>query len=232
MQTSLVLRTSNANGTSRNGFQWPTSGPVECSDWNPAPQCGGGLHGLMWGDGDWSLLSSANDALWQVVEVVTECIVTIDSQKVKFPRGTVIYSGGMAGAITMVLNHQKRFEEMVAEINKGSKGKEISSGDSSTAASSGNSSKAASSGDYSTAASSGDYSKAAAKGKDTIAMACGTDCTVMAGENGSFATAYYDEKGKRNRILVGYVGEDGIKADTPYIISVTKAGKASWKEIK
>src|SRR6185437_14939033 len=151
----------------------PISGPVECMDWNPAAQCGGGLHGLLWGEGDWSLLSSANDALWQVVEVVTESIVKIDAQKVKFPRGTVVFSGDMAGAITMVLNNEQHFKDMIAEIKaKSVKGDTASGdystaasfGDSSTAASSGDSSTAASSGDSSTAASSGNYSKAASSG--------------------------------------------------------------------
>src|SRR5580698_7936234 len=100
MEKSLVLRSSNANGTSYNGFQWPASGPVECSDWNPSPVRGGGLHGLLWGEGDWSLLNNSEDAIWQVVEVVTDSIVKIDERKVKFQRGTVVYSGNMAGAMT------------------------------------------------------------------------------------------------------------------------------------
>lgn len=219
MKTSLVLRTSNADGTSHNGFQWPASGPVECPDWNPTAQCGNGLHGLVWGEGDWSLLNSTHDALWQVVEVDTESIVHIDKQKVKFPRGLVVYSGGMAEAITMVLNHEQRFKETLAEIIKAAKkAKTDSSGNSSTSASSGDSSTSASSGDYSTSASSGNSSKSAAKGENTIAMASGIDCTVQAGENGCFASAYYDDKTKRNRILVAHVGEKGIKADTPYRI--------------
>nr|MDP9267288.1 hypothetical protein [Acidobacteriota bacterium] len=106
--------------------------------------------------------------------------------------------------------------------SSGDSSKAASSGYSSKAASSGYSSKAASSGDSSTAASSGDYSKASAKGKNTIAMAAGLACSVRAGENGSFATAYWDKKAKRHRILVGYVGEDGIEADTDYRIEKGK----------
>jgi len=62
-------------------------------------------------------------------------------------------------------------------------------------------------------------------------MAAGIECTVQAGENGCFSTAYFDEKAKRNRILVGYVGEDGIKANTPYRVKVLKT-KAKWEEAK
>jgi hypothetical protein len=86
------------------------------------------------------------------------------------------------------------------------------------AASSGDYSTAASSGDSSKAASSGNYSTVAATGSATIAMAAGSGCEVSAGENGCFATAYWDEKSKRLRILVGYVGENGIEAETAYLI--------------
>jgi hypothetical protein len=111
--------------------------------------------------------------------------------------------------------------------SSGNSSKAASSGNYSKAASSGDYSKAASSGDYSTAASSGDSSKAAssgnystvaATGSATIAMAAGSGCEVSAGENGCFATAYWDEKSKRLRILVGYVGENGIEAETAYLI--------------
>ncbi len=57
-------------------------------------------------------------------------------------------------------------------------------------------------------------------------MAAGINCTVQAGENGCFASCYYDEKAKRDRILVGYVGIDGIKPDTPYQIV-----NGEWKAV-
>ena len=89
-----------------------------------------------------------------------------------------------------------------------------SSGNGSTAASSGYGSKAASSGDGSKAASSGDYSKAASSGEAPIAMVAGQNGRAKAGPNGCVALVWHD--GQRNRIAVGYVGEDGIKADTWY----------------
>ena len=110
-----------------------------------------------------------------------------------------------------------------------------SSGDYSKAASSGDSSTAASSGDYSTAASSGDYSKAessgnsskaassgyystaAAVGKDTIAVVAGLYGKTKVGENGCLSLVWDD--GNRNRIVVGYAGEDGIKANTWYTLN-------------
>jgi len=69
------------------------------------------------------------------------------------------------------------------------------------------------SGDYSTAASSGNYSKAASSGKNTIAMVAGLNGRAKAGPNGCLALCWHD--GTRNRIVVGYVGEN-IKVDTWY----------------
>ena len=90
------------------------------------------------------------------------------------------------------------------------------SGDYSKAASSGDGSKAASSGDYSKATSSGDGSTAASSGADTISMVAGLRGRASSGKNGCIALCWHD--GKRNRIVVGYVGEN-IKAETWYGVS-------------
>jgi hypothetical protein len=47
-------------------------------------------------------------------------------------------------------------------------------------------------------------------------MSAGFDCFASAGENGCFALAWNDKGAKRTRIVVGYVGEDGIEADVLY----------------
>ena len=199
----LVIRTSAADGTSYNKFKWPALGPVECPDWDPAPKCGNGLHGLVWGDGDWSFLSNATmDALWQVVEVDADLIVAIDKDKVKFPRGVVVYSGDMATAVKMVLANEQRILATVASISKEAQKKSKVGGR-----------------PKQTAASSGNSSTATAKGKGTIAMVAGIAGKASAGANGCFALAWYDSKAKRNRIAIGYVGEDGIKADTLYAVN-------------
>jgi len=89
-----------------------------------------------------------------------------------------------------------------------------SSGNSSSAASSGYSSRAASSGDSSSAASSGDFSRAAC---DTNGFACiaGLSGRVR-GNAGSALSLGYRDKDGRNRIAVGYVGENGIEPDVWY----------------
>lgn len=99
-----LLRTSDKDGKSHGGFQWPKEGYVEAPDWNPKPTCGGGLHGLPWGEGDWDLLHAReSERIWQVLEADEKDVVSIDGYKSKARCGTVIYSGSMAKAITTVL---------------------------------------------------------------------------------------------------------------------------------
>ena len=233
MGTALILRSCKADMSSHGGFVWPKSGPVEAPDWNPEPVCGRGLHGLLWGEGNWGLLCSDFDAQWLVVEVddAPENLVKIDDQKVKFHRGNVVYAGEMSLAVTKVLCSGEAFQRAIREAgdnsssghsstaaSSGDYSKAASSGDCSKAASSGHSSKAASSGDSSKAASSGDSSTAAARGEKTIAMVAGIGGKAMAGKNGCFALAYLNKKDVP-RIAVGYVGQKGIKADTWYEVA-------------
>ena len=99
----LVLRSNNADLTSSHGFTWPASGPVEAPDWSPEPKCGGGLHGLLWGIGDYSLTATHDaTAKWLVVEVAEADVVQLDG-KVKFPRGNVVYCGRLAGAMNRIM---------------------------------------------------------------------------------------------------------------------------------
>lgn len=51
-ETALVLRVCNADMTSHGGFRWPADGYVEAYDWKPKAECGNGLHGWLWGEGD------------------------------------------------------------------------------------------------------------------------------------------------------------------------------------
>ena len=66
---ALMLRTCAADGSSYGGFKWPKSGPVTCPDWKPEAACGHGLHGLLWGAGDGSLLDWPESAAWLVVRI-------------------------------------------------------------------------------------------------------------------------------------------------------------------
>ena len=93
------------------------------------------------------------------------------------------------------------------------------SGYGSNLAASGYGSKLAASGYGSNLAASGNGSNLAASGNDSKLAASGNGSRAKAGKNGAIALAYHD--GKRGRFAVGYVGEDGIKADTWYKADAT-----------
>ena len=98
---ALMLRTCAADGGSSRGFVWPKSGPVECPDWKPNAKCGHGLHGLLWGEGDGSLLNWDADAAWLVVRIVESEAVDING-KVKVPNGTVEFFGDRLAAVKLI----------------------------------------------------------------------------------------------------------------------------------
>jgi len=243
----LILRRIPKNRTTRNNFVWPegVGVEVECPDWNPNAECGGGLHGwpLGFGLGDGCEYDIIDD-IWLVVGCKPEDVVGElgGRAKCKFRRGVTRLEGSFFDAMAYV---RKYFEDCVAAMAKESTGDSsmaaasgdssmaaasgnssraaasgnsstaAASGNSSRAAASGNSSKAASSGEYSTAAASGNYSKAAASGQHTIAAVCGLGGRVRVGENGAFAISYWDDD-NGYYFITGKVGENGIKPDTWY----------------
>ncbi len=174
----LCLRTCDANLRSYNRFQWPDSGPVEAPDWNKRAECGNGLHGLLWGEGDGTLLNWADNAKWLVVSVDPATIVEL-SGKVKFPRCEVVYCGDRLGST----------EYLAAN---GAAGRAIT-GYTATAG-------------YRGTATAGDSGTATA----------GYRGTATAGDRGILLLRRWDEQANRYRIETGYVGENGIKPNTPY----------------
>jgi hypothetical protein len=100
----LLLRTADAHGRAHGCFQWPTRAGegVRAPDWSPQAECGHGLHGALWGEGDGSLLSVDADALWYVVAAREVDVVDLDG-KVKAPRAWVVYVGSREGATGLML---------------------------------------------------------------------------------------------------------------------------------
>jgi hypothetical protein len=215
-KTALVLRTCAADMTSYYGFRWPAAGPVEAPDWDPHPVCGGGLHGLLWGEGDGSLLNWRPDAVWLVVEVEVADIVAL-GPKVKFPRGTVVYAGARAGAIEYLAARAPRGVVIVgATVTTGDHGTAIvgdrghaTVGDGGTATA-GDGGQAVA-GIYGTA-TAGAHGHAVAGGYGTAIV--GPSGTAAAGEGGTLSLRWWD--GVRDRTTTLYVGEDGIEAEQPY----------------
>jgi hypothetical protein len=217
-QKVLVLRTCRADGTSYGGFFWPESGPVDCPDWQPTPECGNGLHGLLWGEGDGTLLNWGKDARWKVVEVEDEAIVSLNG-KVKFPRGNVLHTGTQETATRFLLENGGAGKAVVgASVTAGDYGT-ATAGDYGTATA----------GDYGTAtagyygtATAGDYGTATAGYKGTATAGykgtatAGYYGTAMAGDKGTIQIRWLDTKGERWRIVTGYVGENGIEPNNAY----------------
>ena len=71
------------------------------TDWDPKPECGHGLHGLLHGCGDSRYLSNEPDAKWLVVAVPLGTCVDIN-EKVKFPACEVMYAGTKEEAIRRI----------------------------------------------------------------------------------------------------------------------------------
>src|ERR1017187_2205698 len=104
----LILRTLNEDMTSHGGFVWPSSGFVEALDWNPAPVCGGGLHGLLWGEGSHGYLDLSETAKWVVFRAKLNDVAHGSGDlmnKCKAKCGVVEYCGDRDGAVQYVVTH-------------------------------------------------------------------------------------------------------------------------------
>ena len=200
----IILRTCNADLTSKSdearGFRWPESGAVACKDWDPSSRCGGGLHGLLWGCGDGSLLDWSDTAKGLAVAVPGDTVVGIDKRddgfaKVKFPAGRVLFVGSLSDACKFIF-------ERVPDAIKAA----MVSG----AASATRDSGAASATGYSGAASAtGHKGAASATGDSGAASATGYSGAVRGSLTSTLTLRRWD--GKRYRIVALYPGEDGIK---------------------
>jgi hypothetical protein len=104
VDTALVLRYCRADRSSHGGFVWPESGPVTCSDWRDNRECGNGLHGWLWGEGDAGVWEHRPDDIGMVVEVAVADLRDL-SGKVKYERGVVVFCGPRHAAADYILAH-------------------------------------------------------------------------------------------------------------------------------
>ena len=213
----LVLRTCTRNDqgqlTGYGGFPWPESGPVTAPErWNPEwgkqpddlilgygldIQCGGGLHGISEIDDDWGMLNWDIGAQAMIVATDATKLIRVGA-KIKFQFGIVERLVSLAQGICQMFCTKERIDKLVESIKSDCP-------DYSQLAASGHSSQLA---------ASGDYSKLAASGHSSVVIAASPNSSAKAGNNGVIALSWSD--GTRPRITVGYIGENGIKADTTY----------------
>ena len=185
--TSLVLRVCSPDYTSHNGFSWPSEIGVEVAapDWKKNKECGNGLHGWLYGQGDHSCVSYWEDdeAKWMVLEVPSSEIVMLGG-KCKFPSAKVRYIGTRSAAADFIIANEPK------ALNVAVIGACLKVGD-------------------------GEVVQVGSLGTATA----GYRGTATAGESGEIRIQWWDSKAQRYRTKIGYVGEDGIKADTAYKLS-------------
>src|SRR4030067_340874 len=237
-ETVLILRTCNAEMTSHRGFIWPEAGPVEDPDWKQTPNCGYGLHGLLFGEGNGSLLNWRADARWLVVEVDATSVVNIGG-KVKFPRGVVVHCGDRQSA-TSYLAARTHGRAIVGGTATAGYGGTATAGDGGTAPAGDRGTATAGYGGTATAgyggtATAGDggtatagYGGTATAGDGGTATA-GYGGTATAGYGGILSLRWWD--GKRYRIATFCLGEDGIEPNIPYRCEEGRAVKVSLPDM-
>ena len=219
----LVLRTVDADWRSHGEFRWRKTVETVASDWDPNPDrdCGGGLHGLMWGCGDAGLLSSAPDAVWLVVAVRPTDVANPDQpHEVRFRAGRVRHHGTRDGAVDYLMAHGAVGLSVVYGRHMVPDSGTATAGYCGTAtagywgtATAGNWGTATA-GNWGTATAG--YHGTATAGNDGTATA-GYHGTATAGNWGTLIITWYD--GSRPRRAVGYIGENGLQPDTPYRVN-------------
>ena len=104
-------------------------------------------------------------------------------------------------------------DKMVVELNSMEHPSDQVDGENS----SGDDAQIGSSGDDARIGSSGDDAQITASGKGSVVAYAGSIERIVLGEGGCVSVPWHD--GKRTRIAVAYVGENGIEANTPYYVN-------------
>ena len=227
LEYALVLRTCDENLQSRNGFQWSdVGGTTTAPDWIAIKECGNGLHGWLFGSGDWDLKSKAKNPRWLVIKVLKSDIVDLGG-KVKFPTGKTVANEGSWNTAMAFIRGSAYYQQVFAEAGgsatgnyghasaTGDYGHASTTGDSGHASATGDSGHASATGYSGHASATGDSGHASATG-DYGWAASGYKGEAKASKNGLVSILWFDESAKRPRLIVGYVGEDDIKADAWY----------------
>jgi len=244
-ETVLVLRTCKNDLTSYGGFQWKESGIVEAPDFIKNNECGNGLHGFLWGEGQGTLADWDSNSKWLVLKVNKEDIVYFEcNDKVKFPKCIVVFCGNRKDATDYIIQNGAKGKNVIgACVSSGHRGISSSgyfgqstsgyygqstsgehgqstsgehgqstSGDYGTAITSGEHGQSTS-GDYGTSIS-GDYGTSISKNRGTSQT--GFYGTAISGELGILIIHWWDSINLRRKMSIAYVGENGIKPNTPY----------------
>lgn len=96
----LLLKQVGEGGEAYGGFRWPleVGARVEAPDWDPTPECGGGLHCWLYGEGDPGAGDGDGGGVWLVVSTTAEHVDL--RRKVKIPWCVVEFVGDRESAVT------------------------------------------------------------------------------------------------------------------------------------
>jgi len=239
-----IMRTCKPGGKSHGGYVWPLEvGAVAVADdWDPKPECGGGLHGLLNGQGFPWLLNWLPDAVWIAAEPIGE-VVDLEG-KVKCRSARVLCVGDQETVTRFVQDRHPGARVVGASVVAGDYGVAITGsmgratagdGGSATVVGGGGSAIAgregeATVGDFA-AALAGDkgVATAGAHGRSVVgalgtamvgnhgAAYAGFEGKAAAGYGGVLSIAWWEGGTKeRPRLATAYVGEDGIAENTLY----------------
>ena len=235
----LVLRTNRPDGVSYPGFRWTHEvGAIhEAPDWNPDPtiDCGGGLHGLLWGCGDAGLLHHVgeSDSVWLVVAVAPGDVATPHAggvpSKVRFRACEVVHVGDRVSAPAFIVAAGGGALPVVyGTATAGYRGT-ATAGNYGTATAGYRGTATA--GNYGTA-TAGDGGTATAGNYGTATAGCGGTATAgdrgtatagnygtaTAGDGGVISVEFWDGALNRYRRKIGEVDGHTLLAYTPYRI--------------
>ena len=85
-----MIRTDD-NGESHEGFRWKPVGEwTEAPDWNPAPKCGGGLHGQGRAAGKEGFGYAQSGSRFVFCEVDPADVVVVEGNKLKVRRARIV----------------------------------------------------------------------------------------------------------------------------------------------
>ena len=230
------VRDSEGRLTAHGGFIWPAHGVVECPDWKPTKACGNGLHGFLRGYGAGGLADWTDKAVWLVVDIVARQVVDL-GDKIKVPGGRVIFSGDRLEALALMARLGHLDAGHVGGTSTSGCGGTSTSGyrGTSTSGDRGTSTSGdggtSTSGDRGTSTSGcGGTSTSGYRGTSTSGdggtSTSGYGGTSTSGDGGIIQIKWWDDKAGRYRLTTGYVGEDGIEANTQYRLAGTKFVRA------
>jgi len=240
-EVAYMLRCCDAQMRGHGGFVWPAEGAIEAPDWSPTKECGRGLHGWLWGEGNPGVSDHAQspEAKWLVCAAWKDDVIDL-SAKVKFPRAWVVFCGARDEAVRRIQDLGARGSVIFSTVT-GCDDSTVTGGYASTVTG-GYASTVT--GGYASTVTGGNASTVT--GGDDSTVTGGYASTVTGGARsrvtggarsrvtGGYASTLVIKRwnGKRWKLVVAYVGEDGIEANVPYKLNADGAFVRFEKDAK